>query len=951
MAGVTTIGVGNLPLQTPDSDLKSPLQLVGAGLLTSRATTAVHYAFPMIGSRIAHYRIEEELGRGGMGVVYRARDTKLNRDVAIKTLSPALSPDSSSLSRIQREAQLLAALNHSNIGSIYGLEEHAGAVHLVLEFVPGETLEGILKRKRFSVREALLICSQICEALEAAHEKGIIHRDLKPGNIKVTPEGRVKVLDFGLAKMTGIGTGQQVSQEVTADGAQTLEGTVLGTVAYMSPEQARAQTLDRRTDIWAFGVVLFEMLSGRHPFLGKTRADTIAAIVEKDPEWSALPPETPAGLQRLLQRCLQKEASRRLRDVGDARIEIEEAANLSKSGFSAADSFATPGKVAPPVWQRFLPWGLSLAALAFALWTIWNRTPPMAEASRHSIHLTDTEGLAELQQPALAISPDGSRIVYVASRSGVSRLFLKMANDFEPHEIPNTEGAYNPFFSPDGKSLVFFVSRSLKTLSLLDGRQKQVTRVPPIHCGASWAPDGTMITTWTWANEGLRQVSAAGGEQEILTVPDPNLGEVGHCWPEVLPGGNHILFTVMTRGGPEQFRIAVLSRETRKWRTVLEGGSNPHYLSSGHLLFLRAGKALAAPFDLGKLELTGPAVPVIENVEADSFNGAGQFAVSETGTLVYADATARETTRQVVWVNRNGQWEPMKIPLRAYNTPSLSPDGSRLVLSVDAANPDLWVFDLNRGTLSRLTTHPAYDEYPVWFPDGRRIAFSSNRRAGAHDLYSVAADGSSREEMLSARAAAETPHFGGSISPDGRWLAFSEDWITGKATGWDIHMLPLEGPRQARAFLESAFDETQPVFSPDGKWLAYVSNESGRDEVCVQAFPGPAKKIQISTQGGQEPRWSREGKELFYRSGDSLMVVDVNLSPDLKAGPPRKLFDGKFMRTGTNPGIQQFDVAPGGRRFVMILNVGEAGPSQIRVVQNWFSELRQQTPSGSPNRP
>ncbi len=894
------------------------------------------------GAHLGPHEIVSLIGAGGMGEVYQAHDTKLGRDVAIKVLPEAFAHDPQRLSRFQREAKLLASLNHSNIATIHGLEESNGTHYLVMELVPGETLRERVKREGpVPVEEALAIAEQIAEALEAAHEKSIIHRDLKPANVKVTPEGKVKVLDFGLAKaFAGEESGSDPSNSPTLSQAATVQGVILGTAAYMSPEQARGKAVDKRTDIWAFGCVLYELLTGRQAFVGEHITDILAAVMRAEPDWSRLPSATPTKVRDLLRRCLEKDKTRRLRDAGDASIEMDEA--LAAPGVSlTATAPATKG------WRQALLWSMasSVATAILAAIVVWNLKPAAPRGAarptvRLMVTLPPTDRLAltlASLNPVVALSPDGSRLVYVANHGDSTQLYVRAIDGFEVKPIPGTDGAATPFFSPDGQSVGFFTGGKLKKISLSGGAPLTLCSAAG-NRGASWGSDDTIIFT-PFFTAGLSRVSAAGGMPKPLTVPDHKKGEYSHRWPEVLPGGKAVLFTVWSSSGAsfDDAQIDVLSLETGERRVLIEGGTYARYVPSGHLVYARAGGLLAVPFDLKRLQVTGPPVSVLEGVSMSPTTGAAAFSSSADGSLAYVPG-ALVGSETLLWVDRSGVAQPLPAPPRGYMAPRVSPDGQRLAVAIEASNSGLWLYDPARSTLTRLIEGGVIIPWPIWTPDGKRVTFLS-ALSGPVDLHWAPADGSGIPERLTTDENYKVP---GSWSPDGQVLAFSE---LSPTNGWDVWVLKLEGDRKPRPFLQTPSNESIPMFSPDGRWLAYESDESGREEIYVRPFPGPGSKWQISADGGTEPVWARSGRELFYRNGDKMMAADIATQPSFSARKPKVLFEGHYESYG--PFSSYYDVSPDGQRFLMVKeNQQGTSASQINVVLNWFEELKRRVPSG-----
>jgi Tol biopolymer transport system component len=880
------------------------------------------------GTHLGSYEVLAPIGSGGMGEVYQAHDTKLGRDVAIKVLPETFAHDPERLSRFQREAKMLASLNHPNIATIHGLEQSNGASYLVMELVPGETLQERIRRDGpVPVEEALGICRQLAEALEAAHEKGIIHRDLKPANVNVTPEGKVKVLDFGLAKaFAGDTADSNPSHSPTLSAVATMQGVIIGTAAYMSPEQARGKAVDKRADIWAFGCVLYELLTGKQAFQGETVTEILAAVLKGEPDWQVLPGTTPSNIRALLRHCLQKDVNRRIRDAADVRIEIEDAIAAPSLGTTAT----APANLG---WRQAVVLGLAvLVAAVVAGLAVWNLkpSPPPRPVTRTVITLPPGEQLAGLDQPAVALSPDGSHLAYVAIRGGIQQLYLRAMDSLEARPIPGTEGVTNPFFSPDGQWLGFFASGKLKKVLVTGGAA--ITLVDAfLSRGASWGSQG-MIAFAPTTNVALQQVSDAGGTPQPLTRLEK--GEVSDRWPEFLPGGKALLFAANSSTNAQ---VAVQSVSTGQRRNLLQAGLNPRYAPSGHLVYAQAGTLMAVPFDPQRLTVTGAAVPVLEGV-LQSNSGAAQYSLSATGSLVYVPGGVQPTQRRLVWVDRKGIEQPLPAPPHAYRFPRFSPDGQRVAVTIEEPEENVWIYDLARDTLTRLTFQGSVNLMGAWTPDGKRIAFDSNKE-GPQNLFWQRADGSGGLERLTTSEYTQAPN---SWSPDGQLLAFVEITPT---TGYDIWVLRLSD-RKAQPFLRTQFNESAPRFSPDGRWLVYVSNESGRFEVYVQPYPGPGGKWQISTDGGTEPVWNRNGRELFYRNADKMMAVDIATQPGFTVGKPRMLFEGQHVPTPTT--FPNYDVTADGQRFLMLKasEQAQAAPTQINVVLNWFEELKQKVPPG-----
>ena len=894
-----------------------------------------------VDTTFSHYRILSKIGAGGMGEVYLARDTKLGRDVAIKVLPNGFAKDADRLARFEREARLLAALNHVLIASIYGLEEAGDTRFLVMELVSGVTLAQRIAAGPISIDEVLAIARQIAEGLEIAHERGIIHRDLKPSNIKITDEDQVKILDFGLAKfLSDEPNSDNTSESPTVLYAGTQTGIILGTAAYMSPEQAKGKNVDKRSDIWAFGAVVYEMLTGRSPFHGETTTDILASIIRAEPDWSQLPADTPKEIRKLLIRCLQKDPRMRLRDIGDARIEITNTNNTAPEQsklVSAIDAgprmgrgrsvlFALAGVVIGMILGGLILWRVSRFVSASGVTEATKRfaiTMPESEP----LALTKFAPLA-IGRRALAISPDGTNVVYVANRNNRAELVLRPLDQFDAKPISGTEGAYNPFFSPDSKWVGFFAENKLKKVSLAGGEPVTLCEARnPV--GAIW---GTNDLIFFGDQEGgtLTRVSASGGVPQTVTTAGAQVNDI-----ELLPGNKWLLFSTLQGSNPDNAEIRALSLETGSVSTVMQGGSTPRYLASGHLLFTRAGALMAAPFDLQSHKLTDQAVALLEGIRSETY-GNPQFSISDNGTLVYI-AGSPEWIGKPVWVDRQGKTTPIGLPAQCYGSFKLSPDGKRLAISVAAAKDDIWIYEFERGTFLRLTI-TGNNINPVWSPDGKRLVYSSVRD-GRYRIFSKLADGSGDEEQLTT-APPGSDQVPESWSPDGKALTISEWNATDQG---DILILPLEGERKARPFVRSQFSEFFSSFSPDGHWIAYTSDDSGRYEVYVGPYPGPGGKFQVSTEGGEEPVWSTNGQELFYRNGEKWMVATVHTQPDFRAEAPRLMFESYFINV---LGVSHWP-HPDGQRQLMIQPIGtDINPKQINVVIHWLDELKRRVPAG-----
>jgi len=854
-----------------------------------------------------------------MGEVYRARDTKLGREVAIKVLPHLFTSDPERLVRFEREARMLAALNHPHIGAIYGLEDADGVRALVLELVEGDTLADRIQRGRLPVDEALTIARQIADALDTAHEKGIIHRDLKPANIKVTPDGVVKVLDFGLAKaVAGDGSSPDLSQSPTVTGDGTRVGIILGTAAYMSPEQARGKTVDTRTDIWAFGCVLYEMLAGRVAFPGETTSDTVAAVLGREPDWHALPAATPEAIQRLLRRSLQKDLKIRLRDIADARLEIDDARSEPRS--------ADPG-AAPLRRRERLAWMagvgvLSLVAAAVAAWALRPTTPPS------EVHLEiNTPPVSDpTDLPSLAISPDGQKLVFVAAVNGQPQLWVRQLDSVEARPIPGTAGAFHPFWSPDNGSVAFFADGMLKRIELAGGLVRTLTEAT-VGFGGAWNREGVILLARNPASP-IARISAAGGPPADVTRLEAS--HAGHSFPQFLPDGRHFLYYV--NGAPETRGVYVDQLDGSASRKLFDADTAAVYVSA-HLLFVRGATLFAQGFNVSRLEVTGSPFPLATGVMGSMLEGRpAALSAAAGGAIAFRLGSAR-ADRQFVWVDRSGKEIGTVGAVDPFMTsPSGSPDaGSLAFLRRVNGNSDIWLLETRRGVLGRFTDNAAEDIFPVWSRDGSRIVFTSNRN-GTNDLYQKRTTGVGVEELLLPGGPEES--FACDWSPDGQFLLYQK---RSAKTGFDLWALPLGGDAKAMPVIQTQFDERDAQFSPDGKQIAFYSNQSGQFEVYVQPFPGPGTPLPVSTRGGAQVRWRPDGRELFYIALDGrLMAAPIQVSADgqLVVGIPVALFATHVGRVLPTIGAQ-YIVSPDGQRFLMNTLVLDASPTPIRLILNW----------------
>ncbi len=861
------------------------------------------------GSRFGVYDVTAQIGEGGMGRVYRATDTRLKRQVAIKTLPPSLAADPDRLARFQREAEVLASLNHPNIAAIYGLEQIDGTTALVMELVEGADLSQQIARGAIPIDEAVPIAKQIAEALEAAHEQGIIHRDLKPANIKIRADGTVKVLDFGLAKAMDPVAASSVDamHSPTLTMRATQMGVILGTAAYMAPEQARGRAVDRRADIWAFGVVLYEMLTGKMLFNAEDVSDTLAAVLTRDVDLSALPGGVPPRLRALVRDCLVRDPRQRLRDIGDARLALEGA---------SADAPTERQRRRPVLWPFAVAVAASLAVAAVAWWG--RPYPALRTTTRFTIPLPPGQELTSYP----AITPDGRTIAYVAQQgSDDARLYLRDLDAFEARAVDGSSGAKQPFFSPDGKWIAFFAQGQLLKAEVSGGAPVRLADAA-YPFGGTWT-DGDAIVFTTSLGSGLLTIPARGGTAESLTKPDGDAQGYAHVFPQALPGGRSLLFTIWGRSSGS----AVFSLDTGRWEMVLRSTSfvsatfQPTGGSRGRLLVVDQGAGIrAAAFDAAHPALTSADTSVLDNVYSDvETESMGWLAVSATGTAVYA--TGNPSNTSLVWVDRDGKIAPLSAEQDMYREVSLSPDGLKAVVR---HRVDLWIHDLQRGTRSPLTTGEGSSILPLWSRDGKRILFASNR-GGDWDIYAQAVDGSRPAEVVLKR-----PHdqFPMAERPDGTLLYTEIDSKTGR----DLWSLSPDG--RSTPVRVTPFNETNGQFSRDS--LAYSSDESGRNEIYVQSYPGGTDRIPVSTQGGILPWWSSDGKELFYVTGDA--VVAVARQADGTFGAARRLFDrSNFL---LNHRFHNYAASTDGRRFLMIRRDPGSIPRQLNVILNWPQTAR-----------
>jgi Tol biopolymer transport system component len=891
-----------------------------------------------IGLAVGPYVISAQIGEGGMGEVYRARDPKLGRDVAIKILPRAFIADPDRLARFEREARLLASLNHPNIGAIYGVEESDGVRALVLELVEGETLADTLAREAargvgLPIPEALTIARQMADALDAAHERGIVHRDLKPANIKVTPAGTVKVLDFGLGKVIA---GDASSPELSRGPAMNVDGTrdgmILGTAAYMSPEQARGQAVDKRTDIWAFGCVLYELLTARPAFARATVSDKIAAVLTHEPDWTALPRITPPYLSRLLERCLEKDPTRRQRDIGDARLELAAGDETPRGDRERRESsLLWRGRMAVAAGVGVV----ALVSAAFVLGVLLRPAPlPPAQVTTVRFSMLPPQGNMFFHNVAttfLALSPDGSQLAFVAyAPPEPRRIWLRPISGLEARVVPGTEGALSVFWSPDGRSLAFFAGGKLKRIDLPGGAAVPLCDVPALSAFGTWGSDSTILFA-SLVGDAIYSVSSAGGAPEAIVTPDPSRGE-RVVWPSFLPDGRRFLYLSRLPNITGQLMLGARGRAPRP---IVSAVSNVQWVDPDYLVFAQEGVLVAQRFDQASERIVGAPISIAEPVDRFLTSGRAMFTTSRNGTIAYHSYA---NVARLVWVDRSGKEVGTVGAPGDYLNVRLSPDGGTVLF--DRTKPgigtwDVWTTDLTRGVETRLTSDPGSEAFPVWMPDARAILFADESHSNTTlNLARKRLDTGGEGQLLPIGTQQRRPI---DVSPDGHTLLFTERTARGT---FNIFTLPLDGPAAPSALFGSRFTEADPRFSPDGRSMSFTSDESGRLEVYVAPVPSTGGKTLVSAgisgnelQGGA--RWGHDGRELFYMSADRrLMSVPVRTTPMLEVGTPVPL----FMFQGRT--WVDFAVSADGKRFLAVVPQAFAGEQPLTVILNWTAEVR-----------
>jgi len=897
------------------------------------------------GTRLGPYSILSPLGAGGFGDVYKARDTRLDRTVAIKILRADVATNPQRQERFRREARAISSLTHPHICTLHDVGQQDGVDFLVMEYLGGETLAHRLLRGALSIEEVLRIAIQLADALNEAHRAGLTHRDLKPANVMLTASG-AKVLDFGLAKWRDTDSDAGFSAVVTAHATVTQVGALVGTVQYMAPEQLEGKDADARTDIFALGAVMYEMTTAKKAFTGDSQAGLIAAILDATPPAiSTLQPLTPPALDHVVTTCLAKDPDQRWQTAGDLKRNLKW---ISDIGLHVGRAVPTP--VRPKRSQHLAAIALGLLVGATTAGIVASRVPrPSVSTPRPIVYsvvpFPPGKSVQEIGVPiVMAISPDGMRLVFSAGNGGQSQLYVRGLDQRTATPIPGTENASDPFFSPDGQWVGFETNVSdthsvLKKVPLGSGAAPTTVcdLTGPVY-GASWGPDN-MIVFNAGNAAGLSRVSAAGGTPEVLTIPDRGRREKTHRWPDILPDGKTVIFTVGTAdiASYDEARIEVLSLETGTRRTLIDRGTFARYVPTGHLTYARAGALFAVPFDPGRSVTAGTPVQILDDVATEPEIGGAHVAFSKAGSLVYVAGQPRRffsNEGTLMWVNRQG--EARRVTDRSYPffSPRLSPDGHRLAVGVGRSNDEIWIDTFERDAMSRLV-FGWNNGSPVWTADGTRLVFASER-TGVFNIFWQPADGSGPAERVLTSAHNQWPY---SCSPDGKMLAFVD---SDPVTREDIWTVPLEGDRKPRPFLREPFSETRPSFSPDGRWLAYESDESGRSEIYVRPYPGPGGKWQISNDGGSSPVWARNGNELFYSNADGkLRVVKVTLGASFTATKPQPL----DQIVASDARWSNYDVSPDGERFVVVSEVPEAPKTQINLVLNWFTELQQRVPT------
>jgi serine/threonine protein kinase len=905
------------------------------------------------GTRLGRYEIRSKIGEGGMGEVYRAFEPKIGREVAIKVLPSALSADQDRLARFEQEAQTAGALNHPNILVIHHIDTHDGSPYIVSEMLEGETLRERMGGVALSQRKAIDYALQIADGLAAAHEKGIVHRDLKPENIFVTKDGRVKILDFGLAKLTGAAGSPQSQTDVPTRKVNTDPGTVMGTVGYMSPEQLRGENADARSDIFSFGTVFYEMLSGKRAFHRNSMPETMSAILKEDPPDLCTTNKTVSpALERLVHHCLEKNPGERFHSARDLAFAIESVSGTATNSGQTisttlspfADRFREKRVSASRFWMASTVI-LALALFALAIFAVFRRSSrtEISPVVRYDVLPLNKTALNLLRTPAVGLSPDGSTLAFIANSDGVNHLYLRKRDDTEIKMIPGTEGALDAAFSPDGQWIAFIADFTLKKVPL-SGPVVSLANNNNDPRGVGWVNNDTLVYA-PGPTGSLFEISANGGAPRAITTVDEKKNERTHRWPQALPGGKAVLFTIGTLDKPDDYESANIEAvilATGERRLILKGASMARYVPSGHLIFAREGILYAVEFEVDRLTVRGQPVAVLTGVAGDRTTGAVHFSVADDGTLAYVPGSATAATRTLVWVDKDGNQTPVNIPRGQLNDLQISPDGSRVaLLQGSSGSGDVWIYEFARSTFTRLT-FTATNATPVWSADGKNIYYVSITQVGAGDqttIFRKPADGSHEAETILTMNGRQ---YLKAILRDGETALLDSELQT---TTGSIVKITLKPDAQATPVVSTPqFNHYGAAVSSDGRWLAYQSNESGRPEIYVRDFAETGGRWQISTGGGQEPHWSPDGRELYYRNNGSLLVVPIETRTGFQAGTPKNLF-GEIYDLRSNSG-ETYDVDPRGGRFLLIRPPKEeVSSAQVKVVLNWFSELRRVVPA------
>ncbi len=896
---------------------------------------------------LSHYRIVSKIGAGGMGEVYRAHDSRLDREVAVKLLPGEFAGDEERLQRFEQEAKATSALNHPNILTVYDIGNHEGSPFIVAELLEGEELRQRLDEGPIPLRKVTEYAQQIVSGLSAAHEKGIVHRDLKPENLFITKDDRVKILDFGLAKLRAPKLRANSSEDETQR-AITNPGVVMGTVGYMSPEQVRGQATDHRSDIFSFGAILHEMISGRRAFRHETMAETMSAILKEDPkELSATNPNISPSLERIVRRCLEKKPERRFQSTSDLGFALEALSSTSSSSTMQTEAGPTLETAAARKrggWRDRL-WMFAFAVAAAALVVIatyelarWllGAAATNGDVAHVSVLLPDGDELSLTSQWPIALSGDATHLAYAGLRGGKTLLFVRRLSEAVPHLLDGTEGCQSPFFSPDGQWIAFFAGSKLRKIAV-GGAAMQTLADAPYSRGGAWSGDGYIYFAPTNIG-GIWRVPEGGGAPTEVTHKDPGSGEISHRWPHVIAGSQTLLFAVWTGPGNDEHDVAVQEIGGTDHYLLVKGGDAPGYVPKlGMLLYVRLGELFAAPWRPPKTDL-GRAVPVAmsERTSESAVEGSGNYAVSGAGTLAYVVGGRSLNAARLVWIDRAGKLEPLPTPERDYDSVVISPDGTRAIVQIRGGKTELWMYDFALGTLTPIGDSAGSSQSAVWTPDGARLIYRGTN-LGFRNLYWRMADGSGVEERLVTKAdATQSPT---SVSSDGRWLMFNENSAQ-ETDGVGIWLMPLGGDRTPHHLFPAPAGESDGQFSPDGKWVAYQATVSLRQEIYVSPFPGPGPRRQVSIDGGTEPLWSRDGRELFFQSGPRLMAVTITPGAQWSASQPHVLNEGRFLRSSN--GNTSWSINKDGTRFFRIQLVEpERAITNVDLVLNWFSELQE----------